>query len=117
VVASILDQVWMFIVARIEGLFGLLHIGFEPGTIYLWEWYFWGFVFLLICLLVGYFFSFTWARAILGVMLMLVGAFIAGGRQMHYEMNREIQKSKVKPKPLNRPLVETEHSIFSNWFS
>jgi len=105
---SILDQIWAYVLAALESI----HIVINP----LWEWYFWGFLFFIICLVIGYFLPFKYIRAALGVALLLVGAFIAGGYKMHGEMSAEIAKSKVKPKPVNRPVVEPETSIFSQWF-
>lgn len=107
-----IDEILNNIQARIVAFFGGFHIVIDP----IYEWYFFGFLAFVGALVVGYFLPFKWVRAGLGVFLLLVGAYIAGGRQMHGEMAKEIAKSKVKPKPARLPAPEADHSIFSNWF-
>ena len=65
----------------------------------LWRWYFYGTVILLAVGVVSYFLPFKWVRAGLGAFLVLVGAFILGGRQMHKDMKAEVDKARAKAAP------------------
>lgn len=105
-VSSILDEIKTWTVA----LFATFHFTINP----LWVWYFYGMIFFIICVIVAYFLPFKYIRAALGFALLLVGAFIAGGRQMHSEMADQLKKAKTKPKPVNTP--PPDHSIFSDLF-
>lgn len=69
----------------------------EPffAYLYLSEWYVIGLAILAVCIVIGYFFSFTWVRAVLGFIVLLTGAFLAGGQVMF----NHLRASKPKPKP------------------
>jgi uncharacterized membrane protein YphA (DoxX/SURF4 family) len=65
---------------------GAYHSLIEP--LYLLEWYAWLALILGACLLIGYFAPFKWVRAALGLILLLAGAFVAGGTAMYRHMRR-----------------------------
>lgn len=58
----------------------------------LYHWYAMGAAAFVAAFVVGYFFPFKWVRAALGFFLLLVGAYIAGGRQMHNDMQAQIKR-------------------------
>lgn len=80
---------------------------FDP----IYVWYFWGFVALLAGLVVSYFLPFKWVRAGIGGVLLLIGAYIAGGRQMHGDMKEQIDDAKRKAKSQTVP----QHT-WPTWF-
>ncbi|RZN13908.1 hypothetical protein [Bradyrhizobium sp. Leo121] len=53
---------------------------------------------LIACIVISYFAPFKWIRAALGGVLVIVGAFLAGGVEMHKIMNRKLQEEKEKQK-------------------
>jgi hypothetical protein len=76
----------------------------------IWVWYFWGAVAFVVALIVGYFLPFKWVRAGLGGTLVLIGAFIAGGRVMHGEMKAQVDDAKAKAK-----IAKVTHDGDSHW--
>jgi uncharacterized membrane protein YphA (DoxX/SURF4 family) len=73
---------------RIRDLFGgAWHWLIEP--LYLIEWYAWLALILGACLLIGYFAPFKWVRAALGLILLVAGAFVAGGTAMWRHLRRD----------------------------
>jgi|HubBroStandDraft_6_1064221.scaffolds.fasta_scaffold753014_2 hypothetical protein len=110
---QIVDGILAHLYDLIHGALTSLHIVIDP----IYEWYAFGLLFFAACGVIGWFLPFKWVRAGLGVALLLVGAFIAGGVKMHTEMKEEIAKSKVKPKPAtHKPAPQQEPSIFSQWW-
>lgn len=105
-VSSILDQIKNWTVA----LLATFHFTINP----LWIWYGYGMMILVIAMFVAYFLPFKYVRAAIGFALLLVGAFIAGGRRMHNEMADQLKKVKTKPKPVSTP--PPDHSIFTDLF-
>lgn len=67
---------------------------FDP----IWFWYVCGFGIFLVVMVIAYFVPFKWVRASLGAFLLLVGAFIAGGRVMHGEMKTKLDESRAREK-------------------
>ena len=53
------------------------------------EW--WGLLlaFLILCLVIGYFAQFSYVRAALGFLVLLAGAFVAGGTEMFRHIRNE----------------------------
>jgi hypothetical protein len=87
--AGIIDEFW-------DGLFGRLQGLWDFVTDPLWMWYFWGFVFFIVCVIVAYFLPFKWVRAGLGGAVLLMLAFVFGGKRMHDDMQAQVEREKQK---------------------
>lgn len=53
------------------------------------------------CFVVGWFLPFKWIRAGLGGILVIAGAFLAGGIEMRKEMNERLAKEREKQRKLS----------------
>jgi hypothetical protein len=85
-----IDEFLTAIEQRIREAFGgLFHWLIEP--LYLLEWYFLFALLFLACFTIGYFLPFKWVRAALGLVLLIAGAFVAGGTAMYRHMRRQAQ--------------------------
>lgn len=71
----------------IDPWFGWL---FDPMLV----WYSYGVAIFAVVVVIGWFFPFKWIRAGLGFLLMLVGAFIAGGKIMHDKMKAQAARKR-----------------------
>jgi uncharacterized membrane-anchored protein len=57
----------------------------------------WWLIFLIIfavCAAIGYFFQFQWVRAVLGIVVLVAGAFVAGGTEMYRHIKATDKKRK-----------------------
>jgi p-aminobenzoyl-glutamate transporter AbgT len=88
-----IDSILDAIIARFTSFTDFI---FDP----LWTWYFWGAVLVVVVLVISWFVPFKWVRAALGAFLLLVGAFIAGGRMMHGEMKSKLDEIKERERAL-----------------
>lgn len=68
----------------------------------LWQWYAVGIMILLVVMLVAYFLPFRWVRAALGGVLLLVGAYIAGGRHMRQTFKDRLAQERARVKELEQ---------------
>lgn len=75
---------------------------YEYLTDPLWVWYFYGALFFAACCVIAFFLPFKWIRAILGGAIVLVGAYIAGGRHMHKKLKEEVNAERAKRKEAER---------------
>lgn len=101
---------WQSIVDTISMWFsGVVDAIWDP----LYLWYFWGFVALVGALFVGFFLPQSF-RAWLGGALLLVAAYIAGGRQMHQSMQAKLDEAKKKAKE-SAP-VQHQQQTWTPWF-
>lgn len=82
--------------------------------IYLAEWYILGFVVLITCLVVGYFFNFAWARPFLGFVVLAYGAFLAGLQVMANHAKKDNQAYRDKIAELQ---AEQKQKTGGGWFS
>ncbi len=66
--------------------------------VYLAEWYTLGAIVLAACLVIGYFFNFSWVRACLGFVVLAFGAFLAGLQVManHMKADNQVYRDKIK---------------------
>lgn len=67
---------------------------FDP----IYVWYFWGGVFFLGAIAAAVFLQFKWIRAALGIAVLLVAAYIAGGRHMSQNMREKLADEQRKRK-------------------
>lgn len=73
-VAEILDEIGR----RVAAFFAPYRDG-----IYLAEWWAMLLALIAICMLIGYFAQFKWVRAVLGILILIASAFVAGGMEMY----------------------------------
>jgi hypothetical protein len=74
----------------------------------LWSW--WA-IFILIfaaCVVIAYFLPFKWIRAALGFIVLLAGAWLAGGTMMYRDMKGRLEAERAKnkartPRPAQKP--------------
>jgi len=66
----------------------------------LWRWYLVGFLILVGCIVIAIFAPFKWIRAALGFFLVLVGAYIAGGRHMRNTYKEQLEQERARRKAL-----------------
>lgn len=80
--------------------------------VYLAEWYLIGVAVLVIALVVGYFFNLSWVRAVLGFIVLAMGAFIAGLQVManHARADNQAYRDKIKQ-------LQAEQRRDHGWFS
>lgn len=101
-----IDSILDAIISRFNATWDFV---FDP----LWVWYFWGIVALILAGIVAFFAPFKWVRAGLGVALLLIGAYIAGGRQMHGTMKEKLDEARRKARE-RQP--DQENSNWFKWF-
>lgn len=83
--------------------------------VYLAEWYTLGAIVLAACMIVGYFFNFAWARAVLGFIVLATGAFIAGLQVManHARADNQAYRDKIKQLQAEQRQKSGDHGWFS----
>jgi hypothetical protein len=91
-----IDEILNNIQGRITGAFSSLLSSFNFVFDPLYKWYLYGFIGFVITGVIGYFLPFKWVRAGLGAALVLGGAYIAGGREMHNELKAQLKSRKHK---------------------
>lgn len=77
-----LDEIWRRIAAFFAPWLDWLFVA---------EWWALLLAFIALCLLVGYFAQFRWVRAILGILILIATAFVAGGTEMYRHIKRRGQ--------------------------
>lgn len=97
-----------FFTGWFSGWFAWMH---DP--LLFWTLYFIPFVAVLF--VIGWFFPFKWVRATLGFLLLLVGAFMAGGIEMHRELSARRKEIEAKKKQKNIPVAPVPRKNDS-WF-
>lgn len=107
--AGLIDEFLDGIQQRIVGAWDFV---FDP----LWKWYAIGFIIFICCVVIAYFAPFKWIRAGLGVFLVIVGAFILGGRTMHKQMKSTLDVERSKRRELERQKPKEQGGPFSGWF-
>ncbi len=93
---------------RITGAFEWV---FDP----LWRWYTIGFGIFLVCAVVAYFLPFKWVRAALGAVIVVTGAYIAGGRHMRNEMKAKLDEERAKLKQIEEQRRQQQPNWPFNW--
>lgn len=93
-VPSILDDVAAYLALHLGAFFG-------PVLDYLWllQWYTWGGILLVACVVIGYFAPFAWVRGFLGFVLLLYAAFNAGIQVSWNHLKNEQKKAPPPPPP------------------
>lgn len=68
------------------------HMIWDPwvAALILFEWWALFILFVIVCMVIGYFFQFKWVRAVLGVMILIAGAFVLGGTKMYRDLKPHI---------------------------
>jgi hypothetical protein len=79
IINEFLDKLWQRIAGAIDALL---------APLILLEWWALLALFAFALVLAGYFLPFKWVRAGLGVLLMMGGAFVAGGTRMYRDLTR-----------------------------
>jgi len=80
---------------RIAGLFAPLF-----DYLYLGGWYVALVALIVVCGIIGWFFDFKWVKVVLGVVVLIAGAFVAGGTTMLKHMRKEPPPAPPRaPKP------------------
>lgn len=84
IVQEFIDGAWDKITGFFSGIF-------DPvlNWLILLEW--WGLLllFVAVCGVIGFFLPFKWIRAALGGMILLAGAFVAGGTKMYRDLRKK----------------------------
>jgi hypothetical protein len=70
------------------------HGWFDPlmEYAYLAEWWVLLMILLAVCTVIGYFADFKWVKAVLGIVVLVAGAFVAGGTEMWRHVKNEGKK-------------------------
>ncbi|WP_130225109.1 hypothetical protein [Bradyrhizobium sp. Leo121] len=79
-------------------------------------WFGAAFVILLVLLTITYFLPLKTVRIAAGGILVMVGAFLAGGVQMHKIMKKKLQEEKEKARQEKERQRQRDGGIFGNWF-
>lgn len=110
---GILDGFISDVTSRISEFFtGWFDWLFSP----LWLW--WGIgvgVFIALCA-IAFFLPFKWPRAIIGGIILLGGAFLAGGTTMYREMGAKLEEEKRKRKEAEQRNRQTQPRQSGSWF-
>ena len=80
----------------------------------LWQWYAVGVAILIGVMLIAYFLPFKWVRAALGGFLLLVGAYIAGGRHMRQTYKDRLEEERAKRKALEAERRQRNNRVDNN---
>lgn len=105
-IKEFLDSIQQRIVDAFSGL---------AEFVYLAEWYTLGAIVLAVCLVIGYFFNFSWVRAFLGFVVLCFGAFLAGLQVManHAKKDNAAYREKIKELQAEQRLKTNNRSWFS----
>jgi uncharacterized membrane protein len=85
-----LDQAIAEIAQHLSGWF---HGWFDPirDWLFVAEWWALLLAFIALCLLIGYFAQFRSVRAVLGILILIASAFVAGGTEMYRHIKKNSQ--------------------------
>jgi hypothetical protein len=105
-IGQVLDQIQQRLTSTWEWLW-------DP----LWQWYAIGGLIFVICAVIAFFLQFKWIRAGLGLFLLFVGTFIAGGYQMRKHYKQRLDEERAKLKALQQQQRETRDTgTDGGWF-